>query len=785
MSTERESTNSVPSVMVRLMGLDEIPIQRPVLKKPRVLSENYLRRVSSIGVRKKCSDQQSFKFSNEQQDGYKNVLKVLETLSRKKHHTITVVDAEMHMGSSDLKGRNVMPKDMERKCVSGYGKCRGSEDYHDVHSNLQSGHLAMLKSSSITFRDIRKCSTFRRRSEIKFLGSPKKIQNGVGVYFSGEYCTVDASDFSRSIPNSRIVVVKPTLGKKNDILISPNRNLYVEKKERKRSPNGTQSVRPRFRKERTKTVGQGTSTMSSIEPSSELSGSDYFAKQLELTTPSSTPFSDRKRQINCSGKSYMTGNAKKHISERGNTSKRFKLVELSGRSESRSSSLLECFNSVRSSDSNMRQESLENGGYMSDLESVNSVQNDTREQGLNHIDGLECIRSSSNYKESQVSPYQMPEYNFSIGNYVVQDDQGSKLEKGATGLSSVVTQSSRQNNKTLQEACMKQKGHKNEVEEDDLIDNKFAVPKSPRRSSFSINMEINTETLAVKKSPSNYDKHKSESNYCIFSEKSEDSPSQIQDASHVQEVSNENYEEESVSSQSSCTDPESLITPNSVLDRLGKRDNSSSSDCFKSVSASLHGLHMQLELLKAKTSEAYSVGSSMAVSSDEGSVNESEENQCLMSPLRVEESRDFSYLVDVLTEAGFQSRKQHVPNGPISYSIFETLEKKYREQITWRRSERRLLFDRINLGLGEILEPLKGTVTRTKSVAKRFRYSQGNEILEEGAWGLLVEEEEEVRKESEKMLGKDVRWMELGDEIQEIGREIEDSLIDELIADVY
>ncbi|WCJ19111.1 Phosphatidylinositol N-acetyglucosaminlytransferase subunit P-related [Euphorbia peplus] len=737
MSTKMESPDSVSSVMARLMGLDEMPIQRTVLKKPRVLSENYLRRVSSVGVRKKCSDQQSFKFSIEQQDDYKNVLQVLEKLSRKKHHARTVVDVKMGFGSSDIKRSNIIPKDMEMKCV-GNVKCQSFQGSQDVHSNLPPGHLAMLNSSSASvFREIRKeCSSFTRKCEIKFLSSPNKVQNGVGVYFSDECCTVDTSEFRRSIPNSR-TVVKPNLGKKNEILIPPNRTL------------GTESVKPRFRKETTRVVGQSISTMSAIEPRSELSCSDYFANE-------SAVFSDRKRQINFSGKSYTTSKAKKHISERWKTTKRVKIVEPAGRSESRSRSL------------NMRAESLENGGYMSDLESVNSMHIETSEQGFNHIDGLEC----------------RPEYNLSVGHYVVQDDQGNKLE---TGLSSMVTQCSRQSRKTLQEGSLKQ----NEAKEDGLTVNKYTIPKSPMRNSVSSNTGINAET---QKSPSNYDKHTSESSICIFSEKQEDSSLHIRTAFHVQEMSNEFFEEDTVSSQCSCTDPESLISfeeayqpsPNSVLDRIGKRGTLSSSDCFKSVNVSLHGLHMQLELLKANTS----VESTMAVSSDddnnrEGSVNEYEEIQALMSPLRLEDSRDFSYLVDVLTEAGFQSRRKHVPKLPISYSVFETLEKKYGDQESWKRSERRLLFDRVNLGLGEILQPFKGSKTLTKSVSKRFRYSHGDEMMEEEVWALVVNEDEESRKESELMLRKDDRWMELGDEIQEIGREIEDSLIDELVADVY
>jgi hypothetical protein len=40
--------------------------------------------------------------------------------------------------------------------------------------------------------------------------------------------------------------------------------------------------------------------------------------------------------------------------------------------------------------------------------------------------------------------------------------------------------------------------------------------------------------------------------------------------------------------------------------------------------------------------------------SGEGSVDDPEENKDLMRLFRVEEGRDFSYLIDVITEAGFR-----------------------------------------------------------------------------------------------------------------------------------
>ena len=173
----------------------------------------------------------------------------------------------------------------------------------------------------------------------------------------------------------------------------------------------------------------------------------------------------------------------------------------------------------------------------------------------------------------------------------------------------------------------------------------------------------------------------------------------------LQDISNRIPEIESVSSHCSGTDgdPESLMSmedayqpsPDSVLEPLFKKEISFTSDCFESISASLHGwctgsaslelhrfsfflnffaylipcllihlwflgLRSHLELVKLEASEKYSEGSGMMVSSDEdsgegGSVDDSDEND-KARVFRAEESRNFSYLVDVMSEAGFDNR---------------------------------------------------------------------------------------------------------------------------------
>ena len=70
----------------------------------------------------------------------------------------------------------------------------------------------------------------------------------------------------------------------------------------------------------------------------------------------------------------------------------------------------------------------------------------------------------------------------------------------------------------------------------------------------------------------------------------------------------------------------------------------------------------QLEFLKSESYEGYSEGSGMVVSSDDDDddagaeeefLENCEVNEDLTRLFGVEESKDFFYLVDVLTEAGF------------------------------------------------------------------------------------------------------------------------------------
>lgn len=85
-----ESKHKESSVILKLMGLDKVASRyEPVRDRPKVLSEDYLQKVASIGVRKKRSSCQygSLEMSTDEKDGSDDVMMVVETLVRReKNH---------------------------------------------------------------------------------------------------------------------------------------------------------------------------------------------------------------------------------------------------------------------------------------------------------------------------------------------------------------------------------------------------------------------------------------------------------------------------------------------------------------------------------------------------------------------------------------------------------------------------------------------------------------------------------------------------------------------------
>nr|XP_043613088.1 uncharacterized protein LOC122585054 [Erigeron canadensis] len=221
-------------------------------------------------------------------------------------------------------------------------------------------------------------------------------------------------------------------------------------------------------------------------------------------------------------------------------------------------------------------------------------------------------------------------------------------------------------------------------------------------------------------------------------------------------------------------------SPISVLEP----DNFSSSE-YGDISTDLDGLWMKLQVLVSESEENESKPEIVTLSDGDSTkitfcVSQNIKHSRCLGP---KQSQQFSYLSNVLNELGFHGGKMevsferlHSPRHIINPLVFETLEKKYRKQKSWNRADRQLLFDRINIGLSEIVG--------SKPLSRKMCTFLRRDIIEDELWNMLLIEENEVNYElSRKALGKEP-WLELGDEVDSIVEEIEEYLFNELATDL-
>ncbi|KAJ6778425.1 AFADIN [Salix koriyanagi] len=227
----------------------------------------------------------------------------------------------------------------------------------------------------------------------------------------------------------------------------------------------------------------------------------------------------------------------------------------------------------------------------------------------------------------------------------------------------------------------------------------------------------------------------------------------------------------------------------SVLETPFPDDLSPGSECFESLSADLNGLRMQLQLLRLN-SEAYEEGSVLIISSDEdveeGPVGFTEPAQV------AEESSEFSYMADVLLNSGINDvdpdtflRTLHSPECPVNPLIFEEVEKKYCNHASWPRSDRRLLFDRLNLALLMIYQQYansrpwvsSATMAGPKWIKNGLKYR----VCE-----LVASHDMRAYRDTaaEKILDRESQWLDLREDVDIIGREIERLLTEELVREL-
>ncbi|XP_031485819.1 uncharacterized protein LOC116254520 [Nymphaea colorata] len=238
----------------------------------------------------------------------------------------------------------------------------------------------------------------------------------------------------------------------------------------------------------------------------------------------------------------------------------------------------------------------------------------------------------------------------------------------------------------------------------------------------------------------------------------------------------------------------------------------SSSECFEKISAGLDGLRKQLHLLRMKTLQKDDAEDSDC----ESSVSEDLTDSCCSNAdeaeSKEEENMEFSFLRDTLLNSGFD-REQNIlsntwysPERPLDPCLFDQLDKKYGEQgklytataknVRSLRSERRLLFDRINEGLAEILRPcMEMYPCSNVKVRSRMLLRWGGRQLTEELWELIQtgmtmqsSETEDGDEFIETMVRKDLAghgdWFKLAENVELIGSEIEQALLSELMVEM-
>lgn len=157
-----------------------------------------------------------------------------------------------------------------------------------------------------------------------------------------------------------------------------------------------------------------------------------------------------------------------------------------------------------------------------------------------------------------------------------------------------------------------------------------------------------------------------------------------------------------------------------------------------------------------------------------------------------EDSWECFYIIDVLSESGIHGAQSdtglklwHSLECPVSPSVFDELEKKYIDWTSCLRSERRMLFDRINSATVKIYKqcsnPLPWVCPTTTNIIGSNLTKNG---FRDGLCRILESEEKAREDDVELVVVKDLDWLNLRDDIDVIGREVERLILDDLMAEI-
>ncbi|ONK61883.1 uncharacterized protein A4U43_C08F34560 [Asparagus officinalis] len=219
-------------------------------------------------------------------------------------------------------------------------------------------------------------------------------------------------------------------------------------------------------------------------------------------------------------------------------------------------------------------------------------------------------------------------------------------------------------------------------------------------------------------------------------------------------------------------------SPVSVLEHQ-LEEGESSPECFEKINTHLQGLRMQLQLLRLE-SDTYNTECEST-----GECNSPPQNGQMLQIYENEEDRDYSYLLDIVTNLGLDSLANTCCflKHPEDLDVFENLEEKYGVIVEWSKSERKLLFDVVSLILEDTLSPWTDEEPWLNP-KRKFGPVWDHERLVEKVWQMVIRlrNDSSAGKSEESIL--DPRWLDFRYELDTIGKEIEGMLKDDLLEEL-
>ncbi|PQM34533.1 uncharacterized protein Pyn_38447 [Prunus yedoensis var. nudiflora] len=825
MLRENEPRRRSPSVIAKLMGLDGLPPQQPAHRQQKSISENCLQRTRLVEKEERssmCYDRRSSRKNSKEQQEFKDVFEVFEASKVEGRSYSSRGNANSKL--SDAEMAFVRQKFIDAKRLSTDERLQDSKEFHDALEVLDSnkdlllkflqqpdslfakhlhdlqggphsrcGRIASMKSSEAQRYDNIELgwTSVRETPRKNNCKSPQEHRDSFSSHSDSRHAghsslksslNLSEAKNETSIPPTRIVVLKPNLGKMlnaTKTISSPCsshasmldgrkhaefpsiRSSETESWGRKNFQDKDGHLRHKSResrevaKEITRQMRNNFSTGSVRFSSSGLKGyagdesscsmseneSANESEVMSVASRHSFHLNNHSRpSSSCSTESTVSREAKKRLSERWKMTHKSQEVGV----VSRGSTLAEM---LAIPDKEMRAEKLNamigEAGFRDKFSTEDAPARWGGPLGISSRDGWKdgCINSLSRSKSLPASSSAFGSYKTSMRRETIRDDrylipketvqhERNQLVKGNLDLREGARKHSRSSNKRSYSS-------RSLSREAIDISPETHTTQSKDKTDFEENNQSQQNISVFESSPSNAADSSSASVKLVDADAS--IPSETPDT-----FLPESSSRMSVEGNSSSTPKENLVpqepsirppveravpsdhpvpgiespartkeadqpSPVSVLEVPFTDDASSSPECFESLNADLQGLRMQLQLLKLE-SEPYAEGP-MEISSDEDVGEESTGFSEAIGLSRDQGSWESSYLANILTESGLNSAASgtflttwHTPECPVSPLLFEELEKKYSDQTSWPKPERKLLFDRINSGLLEMFE---------------------------------------------------------------------------------